>query len=153
MDLDVVVTQVEPASTTASERQHNVWVDLSKVSSESDLFEALAKEMELPDYFGYNWAALDECFSDYFVIESGGLGSEFGDRQGIEAELVRIVLTKSGNLVAHGRSLLARFVDLLHYVQEVNHGRRSAGLEIVFQVSSHLQEEVFRQELARGPNV
>lgn len=31
---------------------------------EGELFDALASALELPDYFGRNWDALDECLRD-----------------------------------------------------------------------------------------
>jgi hypothetical protein len=34
------------------------------------LFDLLAFELELPDYFGHNWDALDECLNDLAWISS-----------------------------------------------------------------------------------
>jgi RNAse (barnase) inhibitor barstar len=34
------------------------------VIDEDSLFHALDRSLEFPDYFGYNWNAVDECLSD-----------------------------------------------------------------------------------------
>lgn len=41
-----------------------VHVDLANAGSKSQLLEALKTGMELPDYFGRNWDALEECLRD-----------------------------------------------------------------------------------------
>lgn len=33
-------------------------------TSEDDLFRALSSALQLPDYFGHNWDALDECLAE-----------------------------------------------------------------------------------------
>jgi hypothetical protein len=41
-----------------------VCIDLSEVRSRYDVFDAFAKELSFPDYFGRNWAALKDCLFD-----------------------------------------------------------------------------------------
>jgi hypothetical protein len=41
-----------------------VVIDVSDVSSSSALHELLAQKLRLPDYYGRNWDAFDECFGD-----------------------------------------------------------------------------------------
>ena len=36
------------------------------ITSAEALFSKLAQALELPDYFGHNWDALDECLRDVF---------------------------------------------------------------------------------------
>jgi RNAse (barnase) inhibitor barstar len=39
-------------------------VDLAKVRSKPSLLAALAKALDLPDWFGHNWDALQDCLMD-----------------------------------------------------------------------------------------
>jgi len=42
-----------------------VWrVDVAKVRSKRSLLAALAKALDLPDWFGHNWDALQDCLMD-----------------------------------------------------------------------------------------
>jgi len=42
-----------------------VWrVNLAKVRSKSSLLALLAKALDLPDWFGHNWDALQDCLTD-----------------------------------------------------------------------------------------
>jgi RNAse (barnase) inhibitor barstar len=36
----------------------------SRLETKADLFNFLAREIPLPDYFGHNWDALEECLGD-----------------------------------------------------------------------------------------
>ena len=38
--------------------------DVASVSNDKELFSLLALKFKFPDYFGHNWAALDECLRD-----------------------------------------------------------------------------------------
>ena len=40
------------------------------VSSKRELMRVLARELQLPEYFGHNWDALDECLRDFSWISS-----------------------------------------------------------------------------------
>lgn len=40
------------------------------IQNDSDLFEAISLAMKLPDYFGKNWDALDECLTDLDRIDN-----------------------------------------------------------------------------------
>ena len=39
-------------------------VDLNSISNKGELLASLAAAMSLPEYFGMNWDALDECLQD-----------------------------------------------------------------------------------------
>jgi RNAse (barnase) inhibitor barstar len=47
-----------------SEKTYIATIDLQHVSSTDDLFSAFADAFRFPDYFGFNWAAFDECIND-----------------------------------------------------------------------------------------
>ena len=42
----------------------------SDVSTREQLFDRFAADLKLPDYFGGNWDALDECLRDLHWVES-----------------------------------------------------------------------------------
>jgi hypothetical protein len=43
----------------------------AKLRRKRDLFAALAVELQLPDYFGWNWDALEECLRDLSWLPEG----------------------------------------------------------------------------------
>lgn len=118
----------------ASRDSHTVQIDAEVLSTSASLIDAFAAALSFPEYFGRNWGALYECFSDYFIIEDGGLGSEFGDRFGVNADAVRLIFTHAGELVRHGSTLAAEIAALLRYTTEVNSGRKAADLFVEFVV-------------------
>ena len=49
------------------------------LTSRSDLFDVLASELRLPDYFGHNWDALDECLRDLDWLDPGAVVFDHAD--------------------------------------------------------------------------
>lgn len=47
-------------------------IDGTTVESKQDLMSALSEALELPDYFGGNWDALDEVLRDLGWLEASG---------------------------------------------------------------------------------
>ena len=47
-------------------------IDGTAVESKQDLMSALSEALELPDYFGGNWDALDEVLRDLAWLDAGG---------------------------------------------------------------------------------
>lgn len=47
-------------------------VDLARVGGKDALLSALAEGLRLPDYFGHNWDALEECLGDLEWLEGAG---------------------------------------------------------------------------------
>lgn len=47
-------------------------VDGAPITTEEQLFSALAKEMKFPSYFGRNWDAVDECLRDMTWLPGAG---------------------------------------------------------------------------------
>lgn len=44
----------------------HVWrVDVSKIDSRADLFDAIGRALSFPSYYGHNWDALEECLRDF----------------------------------------------------------------------------------------
>lgn len=42
----------------------------SSVSTEGELLSVYAQALRFPDYFGYNWDALEECLRDFHWLEN-----------------------------------------------------------------------------------
>lgn len=113
-----------------------VLVDCANVQADEDLFDSIANSLEFPDYFGRNWDALNECFSDYFILDDGGLGSEFGGRVGVDAQRVWITFVAASHLLDRDERLFADLVSVVSYTYTSNESRKSATLLITFQVDS-----------------
>jgi hypothetical protein len=47
-------------------------IDGDGVAGKQDLMAALSSALELPDWFGGNWDALDECLRDLGWLDAGG---------------------------------------------------------------------------------
>jgi RNAse (barnase) inhibitor barstar len=54
-------------------------VECGAVRDEASLFSALDRGLALPDYFGGNWDALDECVAEVFAQEGPPLAVVFRD--------------------------------------------------------------------------
>ncbi len=75
-------------------------VDGTQCRDSQKLFTSWAAALDFPQYFGHNWNALDECLSDYVVTSKGGLGSEFGDRTGVIADTLLIIIEEATAILA-----------------------------------------------------
>lgn len=49
-------------------KNHSFVAYISTVYSEQDLFQILSTALKFPDYFGFNWDALCELYSDFWWI-------------------------------------------------------------------------------------
>lgn len=49
-----------------SKQYQKITVSLKDVNTEEDLFKTFYQQLNLPKYFGFNWAALEECLSQPF---------------------------------------------------------------------------------------
>lgn len=80
-----------------------------------DLLRALAASLKFPNYFGYNWDALEECLRDLSWLPDGET----------------IILLHEQMPLADERQR-ATYIDILRSVQQVHHGR----LRIIFPANS-----------------
>lgn len=97
---------------------HVVLVDGAICQTTEDLFVTFAGALSFPDYFGGNWDAYDECFSDLLILDDGGLGVEFGDRPGVPARHLVIIIADADLLLGMDRNRSAerrRFIGTLQW--------------------------------------
>jgi len=52
------------ASSTYSTNRIQIKIDGSRVADAKDLMGVISRSMKFPDYFGWNWDALEECLLD-----------------------------------------------------------------------------------------
>lgn len=122
------------ARTTGPGGMHAVVVDGEQCRDQAALFEALARGLAFPSYFGRNWDAVQECLADLLALTDGGLGSAFGDRAGIDARTLVLAFVHSGRLLDTGEDLVAKLVESFGHAVESNRERTSAGLRVIFQL-------------------
>jgi RNAse (barnase) inhibitor barstar len=63
-----------------------------EVSSNEQLFEALSQALRLPDYFGRNWDALDECLHDLSWIPERHIMLIHDALPGLDEESLRMYI-------------------------------------------------------------
>ncbi len=63
------------------------------LSSDAELFDALASAFEFPDYFGRNWDAVADCLGDLAWLDAEGfvLIIDGADSQGLAEPLARLL--------------------------------------------------------------
>ncbi len=67
------------------------------IDSKSDLLEQLKTKLNFPDYFGYNWDALNDCLADFSWIEQKNITivhTELPDLDNIDMSIYVRILTK-----------------------------------------------------------
>lgn len=82
-------------------------VDLSDVDSKETLMTALKRDLGLPDYFGRNWDALDECLGDLegpLLIVVKNAATIMGSDPGSATQLAEILndATSAWRPASHG---------------------------------------------------
>jgi hypothetical protein len=146
VEIEILRAARESPEQSVARAVHHVTLEANALAAPDDLFDQLASALTFPDYFGRNWGALYECFSDYFITEDGGLGSEFGGRSGIHADLVVLVFSHAGALLRNEAVMAADIAALLCYTRKVNANRSTADLRVEFVV--HDADERAALELA-----
>lgn len=66
-DAEPAIAKLAPA--LADSQALFLTTDCGRPKSKPDFFDQLADDLRLPDYFGKNWDALDECLTDYGFLD------------------------------------------------------------------------------------
>jgi RNAse (barnase) inhibitor barstar len=115
-------------------------IDAALCPTDQALFNIFAENLQFPDYFGHNWDAFNECLSDLVVLDTGGLGSAFGDLPGVDAQALVVVLLRADTLLAEsGSTGLAKFIRSVQFAVDGEGVENStlATLRVVFQVEEN----------------
>ncbi|WP_338604820.1 barstar family protein [Saccharopolyspora sp. SCSIO 74807] len=117
---------------------HVAVLDGTRCRAAPELFRHCAEVLELPEYFGHNWDAFDECVSDLLILDEGGLGSYYGGRAGILADRLLLVFRRADQLLAESaRGELRVLLSLLKRAYPGAQGRITqhsyADLRVLFQ--------------------
>lgn len=120
---------------------HVVVVNGATCRTAEQLFSVFAATLSFPDYFGHNWDAFDECLSDLLITDDGGLGAEFGDRDGVPARHLVIIIADADRLLdmdQHSGVQRCQFVKSLRFAasgrggDDLQRGVSLASMTVVF---------------------
>lgn len=80
----------------------NVWradLDARHARTARQFLRIAALALEFPNYYGNNWNAFYECFSDLLEVTEGGMGHEFCDREGRTESALHLVVLHAEDLL------------------------------------------------------
>jgi hypothetical protein len=88
-------------------------LDLARIDAGSTVFEAIAKALDFPDWFGGNWDALEDCLGDLSWRAGGGHVLVFdrfprGDELGV---LIDVLSSSAQYWAGRSRPFFAVFID------------------------------------------
>lgn len=88
-------------------------LDLARIDAGSTVFEAIAKALDFPDWFGGNWDALEDCLGDLSWRAGGGHVLVFdrfprGDELGV---LIDVLRSTAQYWAGRSRPFFAVFID------------------------------------------
>ncbi|MGI8306634.1 barstar family protein [Saccharopolyspora hattusasensis] len=116
----------------------------AQCESGRDLFNEFSRKLNFPAYFGANWAAFDECLNDFVILNGRGMGSEFGDREGIHARMLLLAIVNADRILRNGT--LAEWKAFLASLQRASTGanlseitgkRELASLRVIFHCDTN----------------
>jgi len=95
----------------ASEAWKVLSVDVSRVAGVDDLMSVIARDWELPPYFGSNWDALEDVISDeswnagkslLFAVRGAAAAAEEPSRRSLLVVLVEVLEAALADRITHG---------------------------------------------------
>ncbi len=126
-------------------------VDGARCQTASSFFIECAGALALPDYFGHNWDAFDECLADLLVLDNGGIGSEFCDRQGMQAGIFVIVISHADLALTadrHPSNERQKLAGAIRWAasgrggDDFRRGRSRADLAVIFHSLPHFGDSL-----------
>lgn len=89
-----------------------ITIDFAGIEDAADLFARIASALSLPDYFGHNWDALDECLRDLSGQHEAGLrvvalsaGGAWRDQHELLGLLTSLFIDVAAEWASEGKSL------------------------------------------------
>ena len=88
-------------------------VDVARIDARSDVFDAVARALQFPDWFGRNWDALEDCLGDLSWRPARGHvllfeGFPGGDERG---QLIDVLRSSAQFWAARSHPFFAVFID------------------------------------------
>jgi Barstar (barnase inhibitor) len=99
----VGVARVEVLTWHPGAAEPGVWradLDGSRCRTSGQFLVEIGVVLGFPAYYGRNWDAFDECFSDLLDVTTGGMGYEFYDRPGRPERVLHLVVDHAEELLA-----------------------------------------------------
>jgi Barstar (barnase inhibitor) len=92
---------------------HASALDVVAIEAATNLFDAMARALEFPDWFGGNWDALEDCLSDLAWRKGEGhvlllRSYPAGDELGV---LIDVLRSAAEYWAGRGRPFFALFID------------------------------------------
>jgi len=102
-----------PDAATVVEAARGARLDVARIDAGRAVFDAIAKALDFPDWFGGNWDALEDCLGDLSWREGGGHVLVFerfprGDELGV---LIDVLRSSAQYWAGRSRPFFAVFVD------------------------------------------
>lgn len=74
-------------------------IHLSNITSEEQLFNELNNKFKFPEYFGFNWNAVNDCLRDLHWIEQKNIALVHDELPGIDPTILKIYLQTLLNIM------------------------------------------------------
>lgn len=98
----VGAARVEVLTWLPAAAEPGVWradLDGSRCRTSGQFLVEIGVVLGFPAYYGRNWDAFDECFSDLLDVTTGGMGYEFYDRPGRPERVLHLVVDHAEELL------------------------------------------------------
>lgn len=95
--------EIRPEFPPPEAADEGVWqaeLDAQHCRTAKEFLISAGVALDFPAYYGRNWDAFYECFSDLLEVTTGGMGYEFYDRPGRPDRTLHLVVRRAEQLLA-----------------------------------------------------